>query len=151
MLCAIGTTGARRTLRPRSIMRIVGCAALFVACASAHADWVKVAESDGTAYYFDAASVAVQAEGLRRASVIQDYAAAHAGGIRSRRVTYEIDCSGERLRSVDATAHAEPMGQGRVVGAWQATSEWLYVTQRTGSSIARSTPYRLVVKAACPR
>ncbi len=131
-------------------MRSLLCTVLLAASASAQAEWLKVAEAAGTTYALDTASV-VEEAGMRRATVRQDYAVVQADGARSRDVRYDVDCGGERLRSVAATGYAEPAGQGRRVSAWEATSEWLYVAQRTGSSIARATPYRAVVRAVCAR
>jgi hypothetical protein len=131
-------------------MRTAVFPVLMLAAASASADWVKVYEAGGTAYYVDPASVVVQG-GVRRTSVIHDYAQPQPGAVRSRRVTYDIDCAGERLRSVSASEYAEPMSQGKALNAWERESEWAYVGVTTGSSIAPRTPYRPIVKFVCSR
>jgi hypothetical protein len=82
-------------------------------------------------------------------SVVHDYAKPEPGGVRSRRVTYEVDCSGEKLRSLSATEHAEPMAQGKILNAWERESDWLYVAPTTGSSLPSRTPYRPIVRYVC--
>jgi hypothetical protein len=117
----------------------------------AHAtDWVKVTETADASYFVDAASIA-RSGPFRRAAILQSYAEPEAGGVRSRLVHYEIDCSGERLRSVAASEHSEPMAQGMRLHTWERASEWLYVAPRTGTSVASRTPYRSIVKLVCAR
>lgn len=131
-------------------MRTAMFAALMLAAASASADWVKILDAGGTACYVDPAAVVVEGS-VRRTPVVHDYAQPEAGDVRSRRVTYEVDCARESLRSIAATAHAEPMAQGRALTAWERESEWAYVGVITGSSIAPRTPYRPIVKFVCSR
>ena len=121
---------------------------LLLVATSVWANSVKVTETAGTAYYVDPASVSGKGN-IRRVSVIHDYAQPESGGVRSRRVSYEIDCNAERLRSVSATQHSEPMTQGNVVNSWERQSDWLYVTPITGSSLRSRTPYRPIVKFVC--
>ena len=131
-------------------MRTILFGVLMLGAASASADWVKVTESGDTAYYVDDASISGH-EGLRRVSVVQDYATPEPGGTRSRRVSYEVDCAGERLRSVAATEYTEPMARGKSANSWERQSEWLYVAPRTGSNIVSRTPYRAILGFVCSR
>jgi len=131
-------------------MRTVLFAALLLAAAPAWADWVKITATADTVYHLDPASISDTGE-FRRVSVIQDYATQEPDGTRSRRVSYEIDCVRERLRSVAATGHSEPMAQGESLGAWERESEWLYVAPKTGSSIPPRTPYRPILRFVCSR
>jgi hypothetical protein len=121
---------------------------LLLAATPAWAGLVKVTESGDTAYYVDRDAVGSK-DGLRRVSVVHDYAKPEPGGVRSRRVTYEVDCSGEKLRSLSATEHAEPMAQGKILNAWERESDWLYVAPTTGSSLPSRTPYRPIVRYVC--
>lgn len=125
-------------------------AMLLLAATSAWADWMKVADDGDTVYYVDAASVG-EKDGLRRVAVIHDYAKPEPGGVRSRQVSYEIQCATERLRSVAATEHSEPMAQGKVVRSWERASDWHYVAARTGSNIPSRTPYWSIVRFVCSR
>jgi len=131
-------------------MRAILSGVLLLAAASAWADWVKVTETRDTGYYLDPASISDQGD-FRRVSVIQDYAQQAPGGVRSRRVSYEIDCAGERLRSVAATEYSQPMAQGASVNSWERESEWLSVASRTGSNIPSRTPYRPILRFVCSR
>jgi hypothetical protein len=123
---------------------------LLLAAAPAGADRVKVGETADTAYYVDTASIA-DAGDLRRVAVIYDYAKQEPGGIRSRIVSYEIDCAGERLRSIAVTEYPQPMAQGERSGRQARESEWLYVAPRTGSSIGARGPYRPILRFVCSR
>jgi hypothetical protein len=131
-------------------MRTLLFSALLLAAAPAWAEWVKVTESVDTAYYVDLASI-VRTGDLRRATVLQDRAGQESDGVRSRRVSYEIDCASERLKSLAATEYSESMAQGSVVKSWESESTWLYVAPRTGSNIPSRTPYLPILRFVCSR
>jgi Surface-adhesin protein E len=131
-------------------MRAILSGVLLLASASAWADWVKVTGTTDTMYYLDPASISDKGD-FRRVGVIQDYAKQEPGGVHSRRVSYEIDCAGERLRSVAGTEYSQPMAQGKSVNSWERESEWLYVASRTGSNIPSRTPYRPILRFVCSR
>jgi hypothetical protein len=132
------------------IMRAILSGLLLLAAASAWADSVKVTETTDAVYYVDPASISDKGD-FRRVSVTHDYPKQGPGGVLSRRVTYEIDCAAERLRSVAVAEYSEPMAQGKSANSWERESEWLYVAPRTGSNIASPTPYRPILKFACSR
>lgn len=123
-------------------------ALLLLAAAPAWAERVQVAETADSAYYVDTASI-VDAGELRRATIIHDLAKAETDGVRSRLVSYEIDCTGERLRSIAVSEHAGPMAQGQRLAASERVSEWLYIAPRTGSSIGARGPYRPIARFVC--
>ncbi len=132
-------------------MRVVLSTLLILLAANpACADAVKVTEAGGTAYYVESESISSEGN-VQRVSVVHDHAKPESGGVRSRRVMYEINCAAERLRSVSATEHSEQMAQGVVVNSWERESDWLYVAPITGSSIPARTPYRPIVKFVCSR
>ena len=131
-------------------MRTILFGVLLIAASPAWADWVKVAATGDTTFYVDPASISVTGS-FRQVAVLQDYAAQESDGIRSRRVSYEIDCAGERLRSVAAVEYTEPMAQGTSANSWQRASEWLYVAPRTGSNIASRAQYRAIHRFVCNR
>jgi hypothetical protein len=131
-------------------MRAVPFVLLLLASASAWAGWVKVVELSDTVYYVDPETVSSQGN-VRRVSVIHDYSQPEPGGVRSRRVSYEIDCANGRLRSLAATEHSERMAQGKSLSSWERESDWLYVTPMTGTNLPSRTPYRPIVKFVCSR
>jgi hypothetical protein len=131
-------------------MRAILYAVLMLAAAPAWADWVKVTETGGTAYYVDPASIGDHG-GFRRVSVLQDHATQQPGGARSRQVSYDVDCGAERLRSVAVTEYTASMAQGKSAGSLESLSEWLYVAPRTGTNIASRTPYRAILRFVCSR
>jgi hypothetical protein len=131
-------------------MRTILFGVLMLAAVCVWADWVKVTETGDTAYYVDPASISEQGD-FRRVSVLQNHAIQEPGGMRSRRVSYEIDCAGARLRSVAATEYTEPMAQGKSANSWESESAWLYVAPRTGSNISSRTPYRAILGFVCSR
>lgn len=131
-------------------MRAILTLILLLAATPAWAEWVKVAETSDTVFYVDPAAIGSKG-GLRQASVIHDYATQEPGGVRSRQVSYEIDCIGERLRSVSVTEHSEPLGRGERMSSRERESEWLYVAPRTGSNIAPNATYRAILRFVCSR
>ena len=131
-------------------MRAVLIAALLLATPSAWAEWVKVAETGDTVFYVDPATVADKGD-VRQVAVLQDHAKQEPGGVRSRRVLYEIDCSRERMRTLSVTEYSEPMAGGRNLSSSERESQWMYVAPRTGSNIASSATYRSILRFACAR
>lgn len=131
-------------------MRITLTALLLLASATASAEWTRIADHGGTAYHVDAALIVREGD-ILRVDVLQDHATPEARGVRSRRVSYEVDCAGQRLRSVAGTEFAQPMAAGTPVGTWTNVSEWLTVAPRTGSHVAPRGPYRPIVTFACSR
>ena len=129
-------------------MRTILAAVLLFAASSAWAEWVKVAETVDTAFYVDRASLGDKSN-VRRVAVLQDYAKQEPGGVRSRRVSYEIDCTAERLRSLSVNEHSEPMAGGTSVNSWARESEWMYVAPRTGSNLSSRSTYRTILRFVC--
>ena len=129
-------------------MRALLTGVLLLAATSAWAEWVKVTETSDTAFYVDPASIGDKGP-FRQVSVLQDYAGQEPGGVRSRQVLYEIDCAGERLRSLAVSEHPEPMAQGGRVSSLERESVWLYVAPRTGSNIASQATYRTILRYVC--
>jgi hypothetical protein len=132
------------------IMRAILTAVLLLAATSAWAEWVKVTETGDTVFYADPASIADKGS-FRQVSVLQDYAAPEPGGVRSRLLLYEIDCTGERLRSLSVTEHSDPMAQGGRMNSREGESEWMYVAPRTGSNITSKATYRTILRFVCSR
>lgn len=129
-------------------------ALLFVlvlgAVVSANAQPRQIAATTDTTYYADPASLADRGE-FRLVTVVHDLAQAEPSGVRSRRVTYEVECVGERLRSVAINEYPQPMAQGSAAVSVERVSDWLIVAPRTGSHIGAATPYRAIVRFACAR
>jgi hypothetical protein len=131
-------------------MRAMVTALLMLAAASASAEWAKVAGSGDSVYYVDPASI-TRSGNFLRVWAIEDYAKQEPNGTRSRRLLFEIDCAGERLRRVAASEHAEPMAAGKTLNASDSTSDWIYVAPITGTNIPWRTPYRAILRSVCYR
>lgn len=129
-------------------MRSIVFALLAATATCAHAEWVKVVESAGTAYYLDPATL-VRDGGLRRIDEIQDYATPRPGGARSRRLQFEFDCGGERWRVVSVADHEDAMAHGKMLGSWQGQSDWTFVAPRTGTNIPASSVGRTILRYVC--
>jgi hypothetical protein len=129
-------------------MRILLAVLLAAVATSAQADWVKVTETGDTVYYVDPATL-VRDGGLRKVEEIQDYAMPRAGGARSRRLTFEFDCSGERWRVLSVADHEEAMARGRILGSWQGQSEWNSIAPKTGTNLPPSTTGRTILRYVC--
>jgi len=132
------------------MMRAALPAVLLLMATSAWAELVKITETADITFYVDPGSIGRKGN-FRQVSVIQDYAGLQHGAVRSRQVLYEIDCSGERLRSLSVTEHSEPMARGQPLSSSQRESEWVYVATRTGTNIPPRTPYRTILRFACSR
>ena len=129
-------------------MRTLALTLLLLAATSTSANVEKVTEVGGTAYYVDSSSVSGK-DNIRRVSVVHDYATPEPDGVRSRRVTYDIDCAAERLRSVSVNEYSTSMAQGTSMRSAERESDWLYVTPVTGSRLPPRTPLRSIVKFVC--
>lgn len=132
-------------------MRAILTAAMLFAATSAWADWTKVANDADAAFYVDPASVGDKGSRFRQVAVVQDNAKPDSVGARSLRVSYEIDCTEGRLRSLSATGYSEPMAGGKSVDSWDRESDWLYIAPRTGTNIAPSAVFTAIVKFVCSR
>lgn len=131
-------------------MRAILTAAMLLAATSAWADWTKVAATADASFYVDPASIGPKAR-FQQVAVVQDNAKPDSVGARSLRVSYEIDCTEGRLRSLSATGYSEPMAVGKTVDSWNRESDWLYIAPRTGTNIAPSAVFTAVVKFVCSR
>jgi hypothetical protein len=129
-------------------MRIVMAVLLGLIATSAQAEWVKVAQSGETTYYIDPTTLQKDG-GLRKIWEIQDFAAARAGGVRSRGALFEFDCGAERWRVLSVADHAEPMAAGKVVGSWEGQSDWASLAPRTGSNIPPDATGRMILRYVC--
>lgn len=131
-------------------MRVILLSALLLAAVPARADWTKVTENAGAALYVDPASISASGDSWM-VSVMESLAEPEPAGTRSRRMTAEVDCNGDRLRTLSGTDYPAPMGQGTSISSWQRESSWLFVGARTGTSIPSQSPYRAVVRFVCSR
>jgi len=123
--------------------------ALFALLATtAHAQMTKVVQTADRTFYMDVK--AMQSTGnVHRIPVIEDFAAAQANGMRSRRILLEVDCSGLQVRGLSSTSYAEPMAAGRTVESSNVPSDWLFVGTRTGSRLPPQTPFRTIWQSVC--
>ena len=121
---------------------------LMLAATSAWADWVKLAEVRDTVYYVDSASIGDKAVS-RQASVLYEYAKREAGGVGSLLVSYGIDCSGGRLRSLSVTEYSEPMAQGKSMNSWESESVWLYAAPKSASHSPAPAPLSHIEPYGC--
>jgi hypothetical protein len=122
---------------------------LFAFAATAvHAQMSMVVQTNDRTFYMDAKAAQGAGE-LHRVPLLEDYSAAQANGMRSRRMLLEVDCSGLQVRGLSSTDYAEPMAAGRTIESSTVPSDWLYVGTRTGSIIPQPTPYRTIWQTVC--
>ncbi len=131
-------------------MRAILAALLMLAATCAWAEVVKVTETADTVFYVDAATITRNGN-LRRAWTIQDYAKQEPNGTRSRRSLLEIDCTGERIRSLSVSEHSEPMAGGEILNARDEESLWSFIGQRTGSNVPPRTANMAILRFVCSR
>lgn len=105
--------------------------------APAWAEWVKYAESNGVAQYYDPAIE--KRDHVRQVEVLQDFVQGPAPmGERSRRIQFEYDCKKEQYRGLSATRHAGPMATGALLAPVTAPDKWRDIRSGTaGGALLR--------------
>ncbi len=102
-------------LRPKTALLPI---LLLSLSASASAAWIKIGENDRLVSYYEPAKAT--GTGTLTVWVMYDYRAEQASQRSGRRYfsqkgQQEVDCSGQRSRTVFFTWHAAQMGEGMVV------------------------------------
>ena len=107
---------------------LIGCLALGLG--SAHAMWVTVTRNEVATVYVDSAAI-VRNQHFKRIWVVYDLKVPDSGGARSAKSYIDYDCAEGKYKTITATSHAQPMGQGPALKAQPAPAEWRPVSQDT--------------------
>jgi hypothetical protein len=125
---------------------------LLLAAAPARAEWIRVDKSErgffsamtgGTAYYYDAATIAREGT-IRRVWEIHDLEEKGSQGERSVLMSVEYDCAENRMRTLKATGKSQKMARGEIIPLRQVFDEW--ITLRPGKD---DEIYFRILKAVC--
>ena len=112
----------------RPWMRLWVLLAWTLALPCAHAMWVTITRNEATTVYIDSAAI-VKVGALRRVWLVYDLREADASGQRSVKSQVEYDCGESTYRTLSASTHGSPMGQGPVLKAMPGGSSAKPVTQ----------------------
>ena len=100
---------------PRALLRGLALAGLALGAAGAASAWVRIGESETTAYYLDPASV--RAEGAhRRVWRLFEYREPQRDGVKSGKALIDIDCQEGTYRYLKTMYYSESLGQGQYLG-----------------------------------
>jgi hypothetical protein len=89
---------------------------LSLLCASAQAMWVTVTRSEVATVYVDSAAI-VKIGQIKRIWVVYDLREPDNTGQRSVKSYIEYDCAEGTYRTLSASSHAQPMGNGPAIKA----------------------------------
>lgn len=87
-----------------------------VAALPAQAMWVTLTRNEAATVYIDSAAI-VKVGALRRVWLVYDLREVDASGQRSVKSQVEYDCGESTYRTLSASTHSAPMGQGPVLKA----------------------------------
>ena len=99
-----------------------------VAALPAQAMWVTLTRNEAATVYIDSAAI-VKVGALRRVWLVYDLREVDASGQRSVKSQVEYDCGESTYRTLSASTHGAPMGQGPVLKALPPGSSAKPVTQ----------------------
>jgi hypothetical protein len=103
---------------------------LVVVAAPAWAKWVTLGVTDGADYYIDPATIRNDGN-FRKAWTLMDLKAKSDEGVMSRRILFEIDCKGERVRFLSFSTHSKPMAGGDTLVTESNPDEWQHIAPET--------------------
>jgi hypothetical protein len=95
-------------------MRLIVALLMMALSAPAWAEWVKIAESNLRALYYNPAAISQQGD-LRRVWTLQDNKQRDQDGVLSRHYLSEFDCKAGRQRLLSVSTHAERMARGETI------------------------------------
>jgi len=105
---------------------------LAAASSGAMAEWVEVGSNDTNTLYVDPAIR--WADNTSKMWVLHDFKVDQLdrGPLKSQKVQYEYDCSGQRSRMLYFTAHTENMAGGDIVDFNIVPGEWMPLSENAG-------------------
>jgi hypothetical protein len=112
---------------------------------SALAAWVAYSESENTVLYYDPASLENR-EGQLKLWILSSMQRPSAEGHMSSLFHLEIDCPGQRMRTLYLSRHSDAMAKGNRLSVTEdatATNPWM--------TIPKGTPSEELTLTVCPR
>ena len=111
-------------------MRVILTLLLLLSVTPAWADWAKVSEEDGIAFFIDPSTVR-KFGNLRRVGGLQDLTQNGFDGALSRRTLEEYDCVEMKTRIVSFSDHSGQMGSGEILRWFKQPVAWAYISPGT--------------------
>ncbi len=105
-------------------------AALILLASSAHADWVKMGDTDEGSFYIDPASVLRDGH-VRQVWELTDLKQRDEGGELSRRTRVQYDCQRGSTQVLSISTHWEPMAAGKALLSIAREGLWKEVPPET--------------------
>jgi len=118
--------------------RWVGGMLLAVASGHAGAEWQSLGDTGNAELFVDRATLVRSGETVKLWTVYALKTPGSANGVAyvSLKRQDEFDCAGSRMRGVQISAHAEPLGEGKVVASEKGSGAWQAVApQSTGEKL----------------
>lgn len=109
---------------------------------SVWAEWVFVAETNQDFFYIDPATIRKDGN-MRRVWRLTSFKQPSKGGTLSHRDRSEFDCTQERYRILELSAHSEPMAGGKTTSIEQGNGLW--------SEIPPGTAIEEMLKIVCSK
>lgn len=97
--------------------------ALMLCACSAWAEWVKMTESDGTAFFMDPTTISQDGD-LRRVGTLTNLKQRDKYGAMSLRITHEYDCKLDKVRMPSFSYHADHMAKGETLLSNSTPAPW---------------------------
>lgn len=124
--------------------KLAAVAILMTACTAASAKWIKVAETEGDAFYFESSMVRKSERYLRLWHLIDHSTVKMAakGPYKSSKVQIELQCKQNRWRAIYLTYHSERMGEGSLLDAFfDPNAAW--------EPVVPNSPIETILNGAC--
>lgn len=109
-------------------MKRLSLLAALLCCASAQAMWVTVTRNEAATVYVDSAAI-VKIGSIKRIWVVYDLKDPDNTGQRSVKSYLEYDCAANTYKTLSASSHAQPMGNGPAIKALPVAGQAKPITQ----------------------
>ena len=103
---------------------------LLLASGAACAEWLKFSETASYNFYINPDTIRMDGK-LIKVWLLNDYKNRSETGGLSSRVKIEIDCSGERIRTLTLSEHSEHMAGGELTFTGKKENDWRDVAPDT--------------------
>lgn len=105
-------------------------ATLLLACATAQAEWVRIAHNEQSVFYIDP-TLSKRAGSHVMVWMLRDHVGQPLGPFRSSKDQLEVNCAARQVRRIYASDHGQAMGQGPVLHFEHGPMSWNRVTPNT--------------------
>lgn len=105
-------------------------AVLWLACAAAQAEWVRIAHNEQSVFYLDP-TLSKRVGSHVMVWMLRDHVGQAQGPFRSSKDQLEVDCAGRNVRRIYASDHGQAMGLGPALHFEHGPMSWNRVTPNT--------------------